>query len=230
MQKCEWPEDVAYKEWVIHPVPLGGKVIERSRIKWATDRHRVKLKRYGGFGFPHETDFHEIDQSIMNDGFYMSWSYGPNGMFTQKTGYEYWRMFESGVLVARESLIEDAMFPDKCVLSLEWLEMDIVRPMLFVRSLKEEIDADAFQITLKIHGIRDRKLTILSRSRSGFHWNYVAKDNDLEMTATINETVDLLQTALDMTLNAIELFNWKSPSVDVIRNDLTAMLAGNFPD
>lgn len=225
-----FPEDKAYKEWIIHPLPLGDKLIPKGKIEELVNRHRVKLNRYGGMGFPHETEYHQIGRSILRDGFYMYWSWGADGLFTQKACYDYWRMFENGTFIARESLLEDSMFPDQRILSLEWLEMDIVRPMLFMQNLKKELKIDTYKFTLRFHGLKDRKLSILNRSRSGFHWDYIAKDDELELTATIDSSVDLLETALEMTMNTIELFNWKNPNVEVSRRDLKELLAGNFPE
>lgn len=228
LKEKKWPEGLAYKEWIIEPIPLTANAISRKKIQETVNQHRVSLERYGGTGFPHETDYCD-DKSIVDDGFYLYWESGPDGLFTKQKTYDYWRMFENGVLIARQSLLEDAMF-DERILSIEWLEMDIVRPMLFAKALKNELKADAFKITLKIKGLSDRKLSILNRSRSGFHWDYRAKGNETILEATIDGTTDLLQTALDMTLRAVELFNWTNPNAEVSRRDLKQMLEGVFPE
>jgi hypothetical protein len=99
-----FPEDKAYKEWIIHPLPLGDKLIPKGKIEELVNRHRVKLNRYGGMGFPHETEYHQIGRSVLRDGFYMYWSWGADGLFTQKACYDYWRMFENGPLSGTPTL------------------------------------------------------------------------------------------------------------------------------
>jgi hypothetical protein len=80
--------------------------------------------------------------------------------------------------------------------------------------------------------MKNRELIILNRRRTGFSLfrrRLVSSDDDIEAEAILRKDIDLVQTGVGLLLDIVWRFGWRTPSEEVLRNDMTTLCSGRFP-
>jgi len=114
-------------------------------------------------------------------------------------------------------------------LSLEWLLLDVARPLMFARNMMNLTGIKNWKIWLKYKGIKGRELVILSSRRAGFHTSYVSHENEFVREYVIDDSSNLEDLAFTFCFEMLGLFNWRTPNQEVITKDLHQLFEGHFP-
>ena len=114
--------------------------------------------------------------------------------------------------------------------SIEWLQLDVARSLLFVRKLQTNVRGyPEARVKLQLYGMKNRELIILNRRRTGFVRQLVSSDDDMEAEAILPKDVDLIQTGVRLLLDIVWRFGWMTLSEEVLRNDMSTLCSGRFP-
>ena len=223
-----WKQNEAFCR--ISVVPNGPPPrIPKRDLENIIDLCTVGMTGYGGPSFPYERTFPDAMEIHHADGFGVvdarAWPY-------EDWSFHYWYFTELGHFVTHRHLSEDHMtnIPRR-TLSVEWLQLDVARSLLFVRKLQTNVrDYPEARIGLLLHGMKNRELIILNRQRIGFfRGRLVSSDDDIEAEATLSKDADLVQTGAELLLDIVWRFGWRTPSKEVLRNDMTTLCSGRFP-
>ena len=147
-------------------------------------------------------------------------------------GISYWRMDENLNFISHDTLREAFRSNKKLdgKISTEWITLDIVRPLLFVKKLSELTDIKDWQITFKLKNINGKELVILSSRRFGLDRSYKFEDEGFEETVNISDSTNLQELAFCLCHEILTLFQWKNPPELTIKNDIEALLKGEMPN
>ena len=190
----------------------------------------VRIAGYGGAGFPYDQTFPDVTNIHHADGFgtvdVRAWPY-------EDWSFHYWYFNQLGYFVTHRHLSEDHMLNiPRRTLSVEWLQLDVARSVLFARKLQTNVqDYPEARIGLLLHGMKNRELIILNRRRMGFfRGRLVSSDDDIEAEATLAKDADVIRTGLELLLDIVWRFGWRTLSEEALRNDMTTLCSGRFPD
>jgi len=238
MQKLEPSiEQKGYKEWLIYPTN-DVSIPPRDIVKIA-NQARIRLLRYGGMPFPYDIPLgfeNEHCKAVNRQDGYMQYDCRPG--HGGVGDFHYWRMNDAGLFVSRYSLREDELSAEvghhnyDNTLSWEWLQMDVVRPLLFIKNLLAILpEVLSFRFEFILNKMKGRQLIILNKRRAGFFRPYETMEEIIKLkpVAVITRDTDLHQTAFNIIMNYARIFNWDNPSEGQIWQDIGTFLGGEFP-
>ena len=157
---------------------------------------------------------------------------------------EFWRMYQSGQFVhffgCREDWWSESSLSGPRTRDIEPGSVLSVLSTLFsiteiyefaARLAEKNLFDDNLRLSVELHGMRNRKLTILDPSRFLFE-DYICAINDLPYSKIIS-VEDILgrgrDLALDHTLWILERFNWRSPHIKAtLREDQIRLIERRF--
>jgi hypothetical protein len=222
-----WKTNEAFCQVLIVPNGPTNRMPKRDLEK-IIDSSTVRIGGYGGPAFPYSRTYPGVTEIHHADGFGVlddrAWPY-------EDWSFHYWYFTEYGYFLTRRHLSEEHMADvPRGTLSLEWLQLDIVRALLFARNLQTKVENHSeMKVKFQLHGMKGRKLFILSRGRAELLGNYIASDDDLEFEALLTKDGDLVQTGMNMLIDVVWRFGWRDPPEQVLRNDITMLISGRFP-
>jgi hypothetical protein len=115
-------------------------------------------------------------------------------------------------------------------LSLEWLQLDIARALLFARNLQTKVENHPeMRVKFQLHGMKGRKLFILNRGRAELVGNYIASDDDVATETQLGKDSDLVEIGMNMLIDIVWRFGWRDPPEQALRKDITTLISGRFP-
>lgn len=222
-----WRQDEAFCR--ISVVPNGPLPrIPRRDLENVIDLSTVDIVGYGGPAFPYERTFPEATEIHHANGFGVvdvrAWPY-------EDWSFHYWYFTDFGFFVTHRHLSEDHMMNiPRRTLSVEWLQLDIARSLLFARKLQTSVqDYPAARIEILLHGMKNRELIFLDKRRSGFRRPPVSSDDEIEAEAILTKDGDLIQTGVGLLLDIVWRFGWRTSTEEILRNDMTTLCSGRFP-
>lgn len=131
--------------------------------------------------------------------------------------------------VLREAFSEREGLKDK--FSIEWLVLDVVRPLIFLKNLIDKSGIKRWKFEFKYSGVRGRELVILSTRRFGLMDSYMSKENVLPYKIEIDEHKNLKQIAFDICFDILTIFNWRNPNEEMLWKDINILFDDRrFPD
>jgi len=211
-----------YWRVIIRPLQFGEK---RIRSLGECEKLIVECKiSLRGWDYPH----------ISKDGIVsgLDWVQSTTDWQSYK---EFWRMYQSGQFIHffgcredwwRESSLsseEVRRFEPGSVLEALMTLFSVTEIYEFASRLAEKVLFDkGLQLTIELHGMRNRRLMFLDPRRSLFD-EYICVVNDLPHTQTMS-TEEILgkghDLALDHTVWIFERFNWRSPHIrEILKED-----------
>lgn len=233
MGPAGFKEDTAYKKILMEPPDDFGVVVDKTKLDELVDGARVHLRRWGGSGFPYETNYPHVGRIPFQNGVrYVdkeAWPY-------RTSSFHFWQIDDS-LRFAHVSYIEEDQATDTDenkllagTLGYEWILMDIVRPIVFAHSLLNSQKQVASIGTLFVwNGLANRKLVTLSRSLVGFADRYICHQNEWRYEAIIRLDSDLLEETRRASIDLFWLFGWKLEDPSTINKYLTTLIGGEIP-
>jgi len=220
----------AYKEVLMAPPDGLGVVVHKTKLHEIVDAARVRLLRWGGGGFPYETDYPDVKTIPFQNGVrYIdtrTWPYS-------ESSFHFWQI-DDNLRFAHLSYIEEDQTTDTDkkkrfvdTLGYEWILMDIVRPIVFARNLLNSQKQVGSMGTVFIwNGLANRHLVVLSRSRTGFWNQHVCQQEEWKYEVKIRLDSDLLDETRKASIDLFWLFGWELKDLSTINKDLTTLIGG----
>jgi hypothetical protein len=222
-----WRTNEAFTQIIIVPNGAPAKIPRRDLDKMI-ESCTVKISGYGGPYFPFSRTYPGVTEIHHADGFGLlddqAWPY-------EDWSFRYWYFTEYGYFITRRHLSEEHMADvPRGTLSLEWLQLDIARALLFARNLQTKVENNPeMRVKFQLHGMKGRKLFILNRGRAELVGNYIASDDDVATETQLGKESDLVETGMEMLVDTVWRFGWRDPPEQVLRKDITTLISGRFP-
>ncbi len=222
-----WRQNEAFREILVMPESFRLH-LKNQDLERIIDSSTIRIRGYGGAVFPYDRSYSQVKEIHHADGFGVAdnstWPY-------EDWSFYYWYFTNTGFFLQRSHLSEDHVqnFPPK-TLALEWLNLNVARSLLFARKLQSLVaDYGEARIFLRLHGMKERRLVIFNKARSDFSRDYTSNDNEIEIRTILGPKTDLIQTGLEIVLDIVWRFGWRTPSQDDLRRDMETLCAAVFP-
>ncbi|MBM4442321.1 MAG: toll/interleukin-1 receptor domain-containing protein [Candidatus Rokubacteria bacterium] len=221
-----------YKDVVVGPSDQEEIRIEKHELSPLLQRTRVRFRRWGGAPFPYDSSGSEVMN--IRDGIRLVdtrvWPYST-------WNFSYWRFSEALRLFHRSGLLEDGSINErqeaifKGALAVVWTVKDVCAALLFAANMLREIPAlRSLLVIHRLGGMRGRKLVERGFLRFPLIGDYVCETADvIEESSVVTRASDLEAEAIRVLSEIFWLFNWQQFRPEVIRDDVKAFLAGEFP-
>lgn len=228
------PPGMPVKDVAIGPEDSAPLKLSPSELRNIIQDCTVELRGWGGTKFPY--GWYRTAQEV----------HIPQGIRVVDTHARYfttasfylWEMRFSGDFMQRQGLEEDYIEPSpgrpspKGCLSVEWALMDIVRPLLFARNLRNRLDYQGrLAVKYRWEGLQERELILLNQRRIGFHFTrYVSHLPIWTFERVIAHDSDLYDAAHEAAQSLFWQFGWEEAMNSVVPADIRTLLEGRFPD
>lgn len=223
--KKEYP----YRELILAPIG-DRKEYKNFEIEEIIRESTVRVQGWGGDRFPpYYYDYgHNADNMSgwVRNADMKAWP-------DRTWGLAYWAADKNLNFVARSILREAFSTREglKDKFSVEWLVLDVVRSLLFLRNLIEKSGIKRWKFEFRYSGVKGRELVILSTRRFGLIDSHKSKENILPYKIEIDEHKDLKQIAFDICFDVLTIFNWRNPNEEMLWKDINILFDdGRFPD
>lgn len=222
-------QDYPYIEVVL--IPFGErKEYKNFELESIIRDSLVRIQGWGGDRFP--PYYHDYNQ---NADFMSGWirSSDMKEWPEREWGLAYWAMDKNLNFFTRSVLREAFSIREavKNKFSVEWLALDLARPLIFLRNLMKITGIKKWEFNLKYHGIKGLELAVLSSRRHPLFASYQTKENERQIKVEIDENTDLKRIAYDFCFETLTIFNWKNPNETMLQKDLDTLFDNErFPD
>jgi len=225
-------EDTAYKEILMGPPDDLGVVVDKTKLNEIVDGARVRLLRWGGSGFPYETNYPGVSKIPFQNGVrYVDTQAWPH----DESSFYFWQI-DDNLRFSHVSYIEEDQTIDTDrkkrfagTLGYEWILMDIVRPIIFAHNLlNSQKQVGSIGMLFIWNGLANRRLAALSHSRVGFRNRYICQQNEWRYEATVRLDSDLLEETRKASIDLFWLFGWELKDLSTIDKDLTTLINGTM--
>jgi hypothetical protein len=223
-----WKMDEPFLQILITPSTRGRK-IPKQNLENIVDSSTIEIRGYGGAAFPYRRTYPGVTEIHHEDGFGIvdnhAWPY-------EDWSFHYWYFSELAYFITHRHLSEEHMANiPRGTLALEWLELDVARSVMFARKLESIVEGySEAVIEFQLHGMKNRQLIILNRTRTPLIGSYISSDDDIEANVILTKDADLVQIGMDILLDIVWRFGWRNPPVEVLRKDMASFFSGRFPE
>jgi len=210
-----------YKEIVIAPIGER-KEYKNLELEAFIRESAVRIQGWGGDRFP--PYYYDYNQNIDNMS---GWIRNADMKTWPERGWglAYWAADKNLNFLARTVLREAFSETDglRGKFSVEWLVLDVVRPLMFLKNLMDTSKIKRWDFELKYSDVKDRELVILSTKRSGLMSPCKTKENVLSYKIEIDERKDLKRIAFDICFDILTIFNWRNPNEEMLWKDINKL-------
>jgi TIR domain len=220
-----------YRDVVVGPPDGEDAGVDRRQLLDLLDRTRVRIRGWGGPFFPYESRRAELTN--VNDGVCLSdvdpWPYS-------EWNFYFWRVSTNGRFFQRSGLNEDGdLGADgtarlRGALYVVWELKDICAALVFASRLLGELPSLRRLIVVhRLLNMNGRRLASRRFSLWEVHDELICREDSIEQVTTMTRDTNLEAEALRVALDVFWLFNWRTPSEELIRRDIRSFISGTFP-
>jgi hypothetical protein len=226
-------QGTAYKESLMGPPDHIGVVVNKTKLDDIVNGARVHLLRWGGSGFPYETDYPHVKRIPFQNGIrYIDTEAWPHS----ESSFYFWQI-DDKLHFAHVSYIEEDQAIDvggkklfAGTLGYEWILKDIVRPIVFAYNLLNfQKQVGSIGILFIWNGLENRVLVVLNQSRFGFRNRYVCRQKEWRYEAIVRLDSDLLEETRKVAIDLFWLFGWDLKDLSTVNKDLMTLIGGAMP-
>ncbi len=232
LKNTQPPEkDYPYRECTISPIG-NQKEYTLPEIDNLVKNSVIKIQGWGGERFPdYKYDYNQ--KATYKQGRILITNFN---LWPEKAwGFNFWSMDKNLNFFTRATLRESFyknIFPYENLntgFSMEWLILDICRPLMFVKKLQINTDLKDWNLEIKYHGLIGRELIILSKQKMGFLSKHQSAENDINFSYNVNTHTNLQELAYAMCHEILTIFTLTYINEDSLRQDIETLFKGDFP-